>query len=368
MNLGLLLSLGDSLEQQEQSGQFWRFEKYYLTQYLKKFKKVYVFSYSDNKKFQGDKKFKLVPNKFGLHRLIYTFLLPILESKNIRQVSIVRAMQATGAIPAIIARLFYKIPYVVTYGYKYHQFAKVEGKLMRSFLFKILEYFAVKFANGIIVTTYELKKYVGKYTSEEKIHLIPNGVDTKTFKPITKEFNPKNIQVLSIGRLEVQKNYQNLIRAVSISKFKNEISLRIIGRGGLKNSLEYLANTLDVNLNIIEPVPNNQIPKYLNQSDIFVLPSLIEGHPKTLIEALSCGIPSIVSKVTGNIEIVKDHQNGLFCQISPEDIAQKLDLLIENKNLRRNISQTARKDVLAKYNIEKLVNREILLLKSLSHV
>lgn len=366
MNLGILFSLGDSLEKQEKSGQFSRFEKFYLGKYAKNFEKVFVFSYGKDTNFSNREFFRLIPNKFSLHRFFYTFLLPFLEKKNFENISIFRVMQATGAVPTILAKIFYRIPYVTTYGYYYHEFAKIEGKFLRSFLLKILEFLALKFANGVIITTQELKNYVGKLVSIEKIFLIPNGVETKVFKPKNKKFDKNEIQIISIGRLEIQKNYANLLKAITQSDYKDSITLTLVGQGSLKNQLVNLAQKLSVKLKIIDSVPHKNLPKFYQQADIFVLPSLIEGQPKVLLEAMSCGLPVIASQVSGNLEVIKDGQTGLLCQTDSFDISKKLDFLIENNKLREKIGKAARNFVLKDHNLEKLVQKEIAVLKKLA--
>lgn len=366
MNLGVLLSLGDTLEKQAESGQFERFEKFYLEKYAENFNKVFVASYGKDSNFSARKTFILIKNKFNLQRYLYTFLLPFLARKNFQKTSVFRCMQTTGAIPAILAKIFYQIPFVATYGYKYHQFAKIEGKFVAANFLKILELLALKAAGGIIVTTQELQNYVGQFTSKEKIFVIPNGVDTKTFYPVNKKFDKQNIQIISIGRLEIQKNYVNLIKAIAASKYKDFITLTFIGKGSLKNQLENLAKKLFVKLKIIDSLPHALMPKFLQKADIFVLPSLIEGHPKVLLEALSCGLPAIASKVSGNIEVIQDGKTGLLCEIESHDIAQKIDILIENGKLRGKISQDGRRYILKYYDLDKLVTKEIEILKKLA--
>jgi len=364
MNLGILLSIGESLEKQVESGQFERFDKYYLRKYATNFDQVFVFSYGKDFNFLNKKDFILVSQKSNLHRYFYTLLMPFLEKKNFRKVSVFRVMQTPGALPAVLARIFYKIPYIVTYGYKYHQFAKIEGKLIRAIFLKILEFLVLKFSDGVIVTTRELSDYVRKFIPNEKIFLVPNGVDTGLFQPGKKVFDKNNVQLMSIGRLEVQKNYSNLIKAISASRFKKDIILTLVGKGSLKNELKNLAGRLSVNLKLVDSVPHNQMPKFLKSSDIFILPSLIEGHPKVLLEAISSGLPAIASKVSGNIEVIEDGRNGIFCSTESEDIKDKLDLLIKDDLLRKKLSKNARKYAFENLDVNRLVSRENEILKN----
>lgn len=366
MNLGILLSLGDSLENQERSGQFERFSKFYLSRYKNKFENIFVFSYGSDKNFQNSQDFILIPNRFGLNRFFYALLLPFLERETVKKASLFRVMQTTGAIPAILAKIFYKNPFLVTYGFKYHEFAKIEGKFLTAFFLKFLEKIILKFADGIIVTTKALKTYVNNFAQEEKIHLIPNGVDVNLFKPFNKKFNSKNIQILSVGRIEKQKNYENLIEAIALLDHKKYITLTIIGRGSLQKRLENLAKKLSVKLKIIDFAPHDQMPNFYASADIFILPSLIEGHPKALLEAMASGLPCIASKVPGNAEIIRDGKTGVFSTTESGDIKNKIDFLVQNDDLREKLGENARRFITENYNIEKLVTKEVEILKSFS--
>lgn len=366
MKLGVFLSLGDNLENQKKTGQFERFFESYIKKYRQNFDSVFIFSYGQDNDFKTEKKFNLVPNKFSLPRFLYTFLLSFLEKANFNKVSIFRVMQTTGAIPAILAKFFYQIPFVTTYGFKYHQFAKIEGKIFTAYFLKILEFITLKIADGVIVTTDELKEYVREFTSAEKIFLIPNGVDTRLFKPAKKKFQRQRIKIISVGRLEKQKNYNNLIQAILASKYYPFITLTLVGGGRLKKQLKNLAKKLEVKLKIIDFVPHSMIPKILADSDIFILPSLIEGHPKVLIEAMACGLPTIASNVWGNREVIRDGVNGVLCETNSGDIAKKLDMVIEDGLLRKNLSKEGRESVLANFDIDKLIEKEISILKELS--
>lgn len=363
MNLGVLLTSGDSLEKQLRSGQFERFGKFYLANYARDFESVLVFSYGQDSKFKKRRSFKLIVNKLNLHRYLYTLFMPFLHRKIFKRIDVLRVMQVTGAAPAILAKIFFRMPFVVTYGFKYHQFAKIEGKWFQAIVLKFFEILVIKIADGVIVTTNDLRNYVTQFTNYRKIYFIPNGVDTDSFKPAVKKDSHQNFEIVSVGRLEKQKNYANLIKAIAQSKYRTKIHLSLVGQGSLKSELEKLAKNLSVDLRIIDSIPHAKMPGFLQDADIFVLPSLIEGHPKVLLEAMACGLPSLGSRVSGNVEIIEDYQNGLLCDIGYLNIRQKLDQLIKDEKLRQKISKKAWEFVRRNYNLQKLIDQEILILK-----
>ena len=92
-------------------------------------------------------------------------------------------------------------------------------------------------------------------------------------------------------------------------------------------------------ITFIGEVSNEQVPKYMATSDIFVLPSLSEGFPNVCLEAMASGLPVIATKVGGLVEIIRDGQNGFLVNPeTPREIAEKISLLLEDDELRERIS------------------------------
>jgi len=120
-----------------------------------------------------------------------------------------------------------------------------------------------------------------------------------------------------------------------------------------------LAKQLKVNLEVIDRVQNEKLSEIYNQADIFVLPSLAEGHPKALLEAMSCGLGCISMDIPGPREIIIDNKNGLLVQPTVEGIASGLKKLIVNSDLRIGLGNAARKTIIEKFDKKKLMEKEI---------
>ena len=87
-------------------------------------------------------------------------------------------------------------------------------------------------------------------------------------------------------------------------------------------------------------VPNETVPEYMVASDVFVLPSLSEGFPTVILEAMASGIPIVATKVRGVPEIIKDGENGFLVEPrNSEEIAEKVLLLLNKDELRKRISE-----------------------------
>lgn len=362
MKLALFPARGESLESLEKAGQLSRFVNYYLKKYVSAFDEVYVFSYK-NEDAALPQRCTLMPNRQNFGAGAYSLLLPIIHRDEIKSCNAVRVFQISGVVPAIISKLFFGKNYVVTYGYEWSRFVKFNRGLFFYIIAKLIEILGLKMADKIIVTIEDSREYVRRYAAENKIVKIPNGVDVEQFKPMKVERSSQK-RIIFVGRLEKQKNLSSLIRAVSTLGVGAELVL--IGDGPLKTELKKLAEELGVNLILKGVVPHEKLPHELNKADVFVLPSFFEGHPKALLEAMSCGLPCVAANVQGIKEVIKDGENGLLCGTEASSIAEKVKAVLTNPELAGKLSSAARKSAVENYDIENLINKEIELLRFLS--
>ncbi len=359
MTLGIFLSSGDSFTDMEKYGQADRFKTFYIKAFSKNFNKVYIFSYANETVSDLPKNVYVIPNKNNIHRLLYNFLVPTFNSKYIKRCDVFRAYHLSGTMPSVITRIFYKKPFMFNYGYDYHEFSLIEKHFLQYLFLTIMHPLACLFASKIMAVT----KAVLEWTPSDKTVFIPNGVDTKVFKILPKEKNlprrNKKISLLSIGRLETQKNYKNLLKALKGLNIK----MTIIGRGSLKDELINFSKKNNIDLTIIDRIDNTALPKVYNQADIFLLPSLTEGPVKVLLEAMACGLPVIGAKVHGIEEIIEDYIDGLFCSTSVNSIRKKIIELMGSADLRKKLGQNAREKMVKDFNLDKLLQKEINLIK-----
>ena len=155
-----------------------------------------------------------------------------------------------------------------------------------------------------------------------------------------------------------EKNLPNLLKAVKDSK---NIKLKIVGKGELKDEILKLKDKYSLDLEIIESVPNSKLPEIYNWADIYIQPSLYEGNPKTILEAMSCGLPVIASNVEGINSVIKNHENGCLCEINIKSIKNSISEIIENKTLRETIGNKARSFIEENYDLKKTIKNELTL-------
>ncbi|KKR58802.1 MAG: Glycosyl transferase, group 1 [Candidatus Curtissbacteria bacterium GW2011_GWA1_40_47] len=360
MKLGLVLAIGESFSDLKKHGQDTLVRDQNLKAYSKQFKKVYVFSYA-KESYPLFVNNKLVTNNWHLHRYLYAILMPLLNSKEFKDCDVLRGFQTTGGIPCLLAKLLYSKPFVINYGYDYESVAKLEGKKLIALIYRFINFIVLKFADAVIVTSPSFLKRIQK-RGVKNIHLIPNSVDINLFNSRVNKRPNEIKKIIFVGRLEPQKNLSNLLIAVKNLKYKR--SLILIGEGSQKEEILQFASANSLDVKIIDSVAHNKLPEILRSADIFVLPSFIEGHPKSLLEAMAMGLPCVGTDVEGIREIIKDNETGILTGTKPKDIKKGLENVFTDGKLAQKIGKNARLFVREHFNSSVLLAKEIKLLKS----
>jgi glycosyltransferase involved in cell wall biosynthesis len=253
---------------------------------------------------------------------------------------------ARGII-AVLAKLILKKSYVL-----WCQGSEVylAGKLKR-----IASKLLLRNADAIIAVTRDMKNEIQRF---HKFHVfvVPCGIDLSRFRNISKE-NLSNKQlkirdneklIIFVGRLHPIKGVKYLVEAMNIIIQKTPAKLLIVGDGEERKNLEKQVVELHLEefVTFVGKVQNSEVPNLMNASDIFVLPSLSEGLPTTILEAMAAGLPIITTNVRGLPEIVKDNENGFIIEPkNPKQIAEKVLLLLENQELRGRISRNNKEKI-----------------------
>lgn len=243
----------------------------------------------------------------------------------------------SGLLPLYLSVLFKK-PLVVRLGYLHSEDLVLRGEnkidcinathLEKKMFFK---------SAMIICTTERLKNLISKKYSinSQKINVIPNYVDTDLFKPI--KDSRKKYDLIYIGREGKQKNLDLLLESINLLN-NQSIKLKVLMIGNCNSSKNHdYVNSRKLKVFFLGNIPNHCLPKYINDSKIFVLPSLYEGHPKSLLEAMACGIPCIGNNVLGINEVISHMNNGLLFDGTKNDLASKIVMLLNDKKLSQSV-------------------------------
>jgi GalNAc-alpha-(1->4)-GalNAc-alpha-(1->3)-diNAcBac-PP-undecaprenol alpha-1,4-N-acetyl-D-galactosaminyltransferase len=207
-------------------------------------------------------------------------------------------------------------------------------------------------AAGVIAQSNFAKNILKEKTKSKNIHVIHNPLNV-----IDKIDCVVKNRIVTVGRLEKVKGHKYLIDAFAKIQDRNW-ELSIVGDGSLRNELENLANSLGLSDRIIFHGHLIDFRLQLSEAKIFVLPSLKEGFPNALIEAMSLPMACIASDTFfGHNEIIVNKENGIL--VPPgnvDELAKALQMLIENKNLRKKIEVNAF-EVRQKLKFENLANQ-----------
>lgn len=352
MNLGIFLQPGESFLSMAKSGQDTRFKKLYIERFSKEFDQVFMFSYADEK-YKLPKNVLVVPNKTNYHRWVYGIFLSWIHKDKIVQCDVIRGF---GLLSSISSFLLSK-PFVFNWAYDYISFVKADKQYIYMPFYFLLEKLAFLKAKVVMVQT----KAKFNTLKGSKFVYMPNGVDLSLF---TVKNNTKK-GLLFIGRLEPQKNLSFLLKAINLLD-KRYHKVTFVGAGSQKDELIKLAEELKINLTIIDSVPNPEIPKIMRDYSIFLLPSLNEGIPKVLIEAMSLGLVPIVTKFITAEEVVTNNIDGFITDYDPKIYSSKIKKLLEDKRLWNKMSSNARIKIEKQFDQTVLMNRELKILHQLA--
>jgi glycosyltransferase involved in cell wall biosynthesis len=159
---------------------------------------------------------------------------------------------------------------------------------------------------------------------DQGVWAIPNGFDAATFKPGDKEIARRELGIeggdrvlLAVGYLEKVKGHEHLIEAMSLlTPPFDDVRLFILGDGSLRKPLASKVREkglLDRVLFHYAPLPSTQVARWMAAADLFVLPSLSEGSPTVMFEALGCGRPFVGTKVGGTPDVIVSPDLGRLC-------------------------------------------------------
>jgi len=194
-------------------------------------------------------------------------------------------------------------------------------------------------SDKLLLVSFSQEKLISNLFPEfsSKLAVIPNGYKSDIFYPrdmnkcrhiLSLDVNKKII--LNISNLIPTKGQKYLILAVNeIVRERTDILCIIVGEGHLKSDLEELIEKLKLNkyIKLAGWRPDEEIPIWINASDIFVLPSMAEGNPTVMFEALGCGKPFIGTKIGGIPEIIDSDDYGLVSDThDPVNLAKVIQL------------------------------------------
>lgn len=267
--------------------------------------------------------------------------------------------QISGSWAALLAARLTGRPLVLRMGYLLSRRFRKNGHGLRARIAGMVEAAAFRAARHVLVTSREVAEALASDpATAEKIVLTPTYVDVSTFAP--KQDYRFDEPLIWVGRMTPQKNPENLLHACKLA----QRDIVLVGRGELEAKLRALAAGLPVEVTFAGLVPNDQLAAKLREHSVFILPSLHEGLPKVLIEAMASGLVCIGTRISGIEDLIEDGVNGYLVDgFEPEDIAAVIRRAYGERNAE--LGRRARATVEDAFSLERYAAREALLYKGL---
>lgn len=179
---------------------------------------------------------------------------------------------------------------------------------------------------------------------ESKVPVIYNGIDLSRCLP-KQAYSAEKITLIHIGRFNQQKNHRGLLEAFSmLVKQIPDCRLQLLGDGELWDETEAYARKLGIRDRVDFLGSQSNVYPYLQQADIFLLPSLFEGMPMTIIEAMGTGLPVVASRVGGVPDMLQHRESGILVPCDPKEVCSACAELAGREDLRRQLGETARRE------------------------
>ncbi|MEK7076381.1 MAG: glycosyltransferase family 4 protein [Patescibacteria group bacterium] len=246
----------------------------------------------------------------------------------------------------------------------------------KRWLWIVLEWLSAKWKDTIIVNNQRDLDQAEKLKIRPRMQtvLIHNGIETYKLDLVPREearekllekaakYSGRNIQVKNIigtiANFYPTKGLEHLIQAADYFNNSDNVVFFIIGDGELRPELEKMIREkgLERKVFLLGQIPDAY--RFLPAFDVFVLPSVKEGFPWALIEAMSAKLPVVATDVGAVPEIIDDHKNGLLVKPKdPVELANKIKEVLENDYLRNELGIQAHQTILFKFELDKMVKK-----------
>tara|TARA_B100000575_G_scaffold12699_1_gene9188 strand:- start:7395 stop:8489 length:1095 start_codon:yes stop_codon:yes gene_type:complete len=275
-------------------------------------------------------------------------------NQELKSADLIKTNQLMGFWVCLGIKFRFKCPLIIRTGYDIYEFSiKNKKNILKRFSYFLLTQIAIFVSDVYTVTTRANKAFLKKnfLFNNEKILIMPNWVKSNIeYKEIVDRKN----EIITVGRLEKQKNYRYLIEEFS----NTDMKINIIGEGSLKTDLKKLSHEQNTKVSFLEKMPNSQLIKFLSNFKYFVLPSLFEGNPKVVLEAMQAGCVVIVNNFSGISEVIESEINGFIIDCKKNNLKNLINFLNKNEEVQKNISESGISKVEKDFSLDSYVENE----------
>lgn len=330
--------------------------------------------------------------KFKKHRNIKIFWIPLINTpfigeiffmflcflkaiftKELHKINICNSIGPRGLLAGWYLKKRYKIPLVCTI-----EMINEKGSLINNIYYEFVFLLLTKapIDKFICWSNYYWENHLRRRgISEDKVVVIPGGIDTRTYNPnvdgsdIKRKYAP-NCPLIVFAKPLYSVNTESaklLVQTVALLKPKLKIKL-LVGGGEGKKKVEWLAKDLGVveQVDFMPPTPFPKIPRYIAAADLIVLPFIYAPTTsRSLLEAMAVGKPIITTPVGEIGRMLEDKKDALFIEPNPNDIANAIREILKNKKLSRLLSVNALSKVKKNFSLTLVVEQTISEFKNL---
>tara|TARA_B100000900_G_scaffold416097_1_gene449057 strand:- start:1293 stop:2420 length:1128 start_codon:yes stop_codon:yes gene_type:complete len=330
----------------------------------KKFQHKFIFvtygDESDENYIQNDAGLEVVPiykfinhSEYKLINIIKSIAFPFLQISQFKDIDLIKQNQLLGSWVSVLFSKLLKKPLFTRTGYDMYKFSIEDKKnVIIKYLYLFLTNFTLRFSNLYSVSNNADFDYSKKkYSSSKKIILSPNWVLPNKSMEFDSRFSNR---ILCVGRLVNQKNFSYIIKEFKDSHFE----IDIIGEGEEYESLKHLSSNLNVKVNFLKNVKNDLLLRKMSEYKYFISSSLFEGHPKTVIEAMSSGCIVFLSNIQNHSELITNGKDGFIFNLEKNNLKKIFQLNVSKSNDLEKVSLNAINKSISKFGLEKICHEE----------
>ena len=262
------------------------------------------------------------------------------------------------SMPAIMYGVKLKIPKILTIHTQYERYAYYAAPIPQVITNEAIRRIIFNLAAKVdVITTpsQSMKNRIIQYGIHKEIEVIPNAINLKVFQTKNEkqcqmlkaqlQIGKDDIVILYVGRISYEKNVDKIVKALAIARNRNgsHVKLVLVGEGTAMRQIREMVHSLGIAeiVRFVGAVDNEIVKNYYQIADIFAFASTSETFGMVIVEALAAGLSVLAVKASGVVDIITDGLDGLLVEDDVSQLADRLEILLENSELRKKLSSGA---------------------------